>query len=246
MKKNKQKLPFWIYGYHAVVAALRNKNREKIEIRFVNNSEINKKDFINIPFKVVSKTELDSLLPSGATHQGVALLVKPLGTVYIEDITRKTLNKENSVILLLDQVTDPHNIGAILRSAAAFNADAVILPDANAPEETGALAKAACGALESIPLVRVSNLVRSIQDLKKNGFWILGLDGYARKFITDEKIPSKTVFVLGSEGTGMRRLTSENCDYTIKLPISDKMESLNVSNAAAIALYEFNRALKLF
>ncbi len=242
MKKNKQKSTFWLYGHHVVMAALRNENREKIEIRLTNESGIDKKLLKNLPVKVVSKQELDSLLPPGAIHQGVALSVKPLEPVYIEDIVRLTQSKERSVLLILDQVTDPHNIGAILRSSAAFNADAVILPDANAPEETGTLAKSACGALESIPLVRVANLVRAIQELKDAGYWVLGLDGYATQFITDNKLPNKTVFVLGSEGEGMRRLTAEKCDYTIKLPISDKMESLNVSNAAAIALYEFYRS----
>ena len=242
MKKNKQNSTFWLYGHHVVMAALRNENREKIEIRLTNESGIDKKLLKNLPVKVVSKQELDSLLPPGAIHQGVALSVKPLEPVYIEDIVRLTQSKERSVLLILDQVTDPHNIGAILRSSAAFNADAVILPDANAPEETGTLAKSACGALESIPLVRVANLVRAIQELKDAGYWVLGLDGYATQFITDNKLPNKTVFVLGSEGEGMRRLTAEKCDYTIKLPISDKMESLNVSNAAAIALYEFYRS----
>lgn len=242
MKKNKQKSTFWLYGHHAVTAALHNPNREKIEIRLTNESEIDKKVLKNLPVKIVSRQELDSLLPPGAIHQGVALSVKPLEPVYLEDIIRLTQSKERSVLLILDQVTDPHNIGAILRSSAAFNADAVILPDANAPEETGTLAKSACGALESVPLVRVANLVRAIQELKDAGYWVLGLDGYADQFITDDKLPAKTVFVLGSEGEGMRRLTAEKCDYTIKLPICDKMESLNVSNAAAIALYEFYRS----
>ena len=142
---------------------------------------------------------------------------------------------------MLDQVTDPHNIGAILRSAAAFEAAAVILPDANAPEESGTLAKSACGGLEIVPLIRVPNLVRAIETLKKVGFWVIGLDGSAKKTMAQDKLPAKTVFILGSEGDGLRRLTAENCDYMLKLPISDKMESLNVSNAAAIALYEFNR-----
>ena len=141
----------------------------------------------------------------------------------------------------MDQVTDPHNIGAILRSAAAFDAMAVVIPDAGAPEESAVLAKSACGALEIVPLIRVTNLARSMQQLKDAGFWCLGLDGYAKEYISDKKLPARTAFILGSEGDGMRRLTAENCDYTIKLPMSDKMESLNVSNAAAVALYEFYR-----
>ncbi len=241
MKKIKQNSTFWIFGLHPVSAALNNPERVKIEIRMINDSIFDKTSLKNIPTKIVSKQELESLLPPGAVHQGVALLVRPLELLDLEEIMHSVTTKDKSVFLILDQVTDPHNIGAILRSAAAFNADGIILQDANAPEETGTLAKSACGALECVPLIRVSNLARAMQKLKNENYWIIGLDGYAKQLISEIKFPQKTVLVLGSEGNGMRRLTAENCDYTIKLPISDKMESLNVSNAAAIALYEFNR-----
>ena len=239
MKKQKNNGALWIFGHHAVVAALQNPNREKLILKQTKEAVLSKELTNCVNTQIVSRQEIDSLAGIGAVHQGLALQVKPLSMPTLDEVLNKQPTK--AVILILDQVTDPHNIGAILRSAAAFDALAVIIPDANAPQESAVLAKSACGALEIIPLIRVTNLVRTMQQLKDAGFWCLGLDGYATELIGDKKLPEKCAFVLGSEGDGMRRLTAENCDYTIKLPISDKMESLNVSNAAAIALYEFNR-----
>ena len=227
----------WIYGQHAVEAALANPNRQKGKIRSVR--PLPDSQTHGVAVEIVSKPELDSLCPEGAVHQGIAMQVKPLAPVFLDDVLKEKRQRE--VLLILDQVTDPHNIGAILRSAAAFNASAVLLADAHAPEETPTLVKSSCGGIEVVPLIRVSNLARAMETLKKNGFWILGLDGKAKKSVFEEKLPDKTAFVLGSEGEGLRRLTEENCDLLIKLPISPKMESLNVSNAAAIALYEFSR-----
>ena len=237
MKKTNGTL--WLYGHHAVVEALKNPNREKILLKMTKESVLSDKVIGNINHQITSRQEIDSLVGQNAVHQGLALQVKPLAQKTLDDVLEKIPQK--AVILILDQVTDPHNIGAILRSAAAFDAVAVVIPDACAPEENAVLAKSACGALEIVPLVRVTNLVRAMQQLKDAGFWCLGLDGYAKEFISDKKLPARTAFILGSEGDGMRRLTAENCDYTIKLPMSDKMESLNVSNAAAVALYEFYR-----
>ena len=239
MKKQKNNGTLWIFGHHAVVAALQNPNREKLILKQTKEAILPKELTNCVNTQIVSRQEIDSLAGIGTVHQGLALQVKPLSMPRLDDILNEQPTK--AVILILDQVTDPHNIGAILRSAAAFDALAVIIPDANAPQESAVLAKSACGGLEIVPLIRVTNLVRTMQKLKEAGFWCLGLDGYATELIGDKKLPEKCAFVLGSEGDGMRRLTAENCDYTIKLPISDKMESLNVSNAAAIALYEFNR-----
>jgi len=240
MKKQKNNNTLWIFGHHAVVAALQNPNRDKLLLKMTKETALPAELTHNITTQIVSRQEIDALAGPGAVHQGLALQVKPLSAQVVEDVLGNV--SEKAVILILDQVTDPHNIGAILRSAAAFNAIAVIIPDANAPAESAVLAKSACGALEVVPLIRVTNLVRTMQQLKDAGFWCLGLDGYATELISEKKLPQKCAFVLGSEGDGMRRLTAENCDYTIKLPISEKMESLNVSNAAAIALYEFNRS----
>jgi len=239
MKKSKNNGTLWLFGHHPVVAALQNPNRDKLLLKMTKDSALPSDLIQNVSVQIVPRQEIDALAGPGAVHQGLALQVKPLQEPLLDDILEKVQDK--SVVLILDQVTDPHNIGAILRSSAAFNALAVIIPDANAPQESAVLAKSACGALEVVPLIRVTNLVRAMQQLKELGFWCLGLDGYATQLIGDKKLPDKCAFVLGSEGDGMRRLTAENCDYTIKLPISDKMESLNVSNAAAIALYEFNR-----
>lgn len=127
-----------------------------------------------------------------------------------------------------------------MRSAVAFNASAIIMPEAGAPNESGTLAKSASGATELLPLIRVSNLARAMEMLKKADFWCVGLDGYAKDYITDRKLPKKCVLVLGAED-GMRRLTMENCDMVVKLPMNSAIESLNVSNAAAVAMYEWNR-----
>lgn len=143
--------------------------------------------------------------------------------------------------MVLDQVTDPHNVGAVLRSAAAFGALAVVVPDRHAPDETGTLAKSASGALERMPLVRVSNLVRALEQLKDGGFWIAGLAAEGTTTLAQAKLSGKTALVLGSEGEGLRRLTREHCDYLVRLPMTDAVESLNVSNAAAVALYELIR-----
>ena len=142
---------------------------------------------------------------------------------------------------MLDQITDPHNVGAILRSAAAFDVGAVIATDRNAPTESGVMAKAASGALEVVPLITVTNLVQAIEKIKKAGYWIAGMDGNAKQTIAEAKLDRKTALVLGAEGSGLRRLTAEHCDYLVKLPMSGRIESLNVSNAAAVALYELYR-----
>ena len=179
--------------------------------------------------------------PPGTVHQGVAALVELLEQPDVADIARQAADLERAVVVVLDQVTDPHNVGAILRSAAAFGALAVVVPDRNAPEENATVAKSASGALEKVPLVRATNLVRALEDLKDAGFWVAGLDGRAPVTLNEAKLSGKIVLVLGSEGEGMRRLTRERCDHLVRLPISGAVESLNVSNAAAVALYELAR-----
>ncbi|MDP9195517.1 MAG: RNA methyltransferase, partial [Pseudomonadota bacterium] len=140
-----------------------------------------------------------------------------------------------------DQVTDPHNVGAVLRSACAFGAMAVFLTEKNAPDTTPALAKSACGALEHVPLVRVTNLARALSDLQKSGFWCVGLAESGQRLLSDVDLTGRTALVLGAEGSGLRRLTMETCDEVVRLPATGPIPSLNVSNAAAVALYEVAR-----
>ena len=199
---------------------------------------------MNLPKNMVihpaDRKLLDSLVGQNAVHQGIVAKCDPLPPVDFRAFVQSVKDKEKALIVILDQVTDPHNIGAIMRSAVAFNASAVIMPEAGAPGESGTLAKSASGATELIPLIRVSNLAHAMDSLKKAEFWCVGLDGYAKSYITDSKLPKKCALVLGAED-GMRRLTMENCDMVVKLPMNSAIESLNVSNAAAVAMYEWNR-----
>ncbi|KAF0220230.1 MAG: hypothetical protein FD176_3367 [Rhodospirillaceae bacterium] len=246
------KLPsnqLWLYGVHAALAALANKDR-KIR-RIVLTAEALRSHTAAIqraralrPLpgeEVTDRQELDRLLPPGAVHQGIAVLAEHLDSPGIEDIARLAQHRDHAVVMVLDQVTDPHNVGAILRSAAAFGALAVVVTDRHSPEETGTLAKSASGALEVMPLVRVTNMVRALEQLQEAGFWTAGLAGEATQTLAQAKLSGKIALVMGAEGEGLRRLTREHCDHLVKLPMSDLVESLNVSNAAAISLYELAR-----
>lgn len=229
---------YWLYGIHSVKAALGNTRRDiKRIVATRPNIEKLAKEFEARPIipEIMMPQEITRILPEGAVHQGVAIEVKPLPEISLETYLQH--NHLVKPLLLLDQVTDPHNIGAILRSAAAFDIGAVIVTKDHAPAESAILAKASSGGIEIVPFVTVTNLVQSMELLKKNGFWCVGLDGEARQTITQAKLNLKTALVLGAEGKGLRRLTMERCDMVVRLPIASVMESLNVSNAAAIALY---------
>ena len=181
------------------------------------------------------------LLPPDAVHQGFALFCGRLPSCTLDDILDMAASKEKCHVLILDQVTDPQNIGAIIRSAVAFNTLALILQDKNSPLESGAMDKAAAGMIEHLPIARVTNLSRAIEKLKDAGFWTVGMDGYAQTAIDQLNKSGKTAVIMGSEGKGMRRLVEESCDIAVRLPISPLTESLNVATAAAIALYEINK-----
>ena len=184
---------------------------------------------------------MDKLVSADAVHQGFVALAEKLPNARIEDICDEAEKYENCRLLILDQVTDPQNIGAIVRSCAAFGSLAMIVQDKNSPQESGAMLKAAAGTYENMPICRVTNLSRAIEQLKKAGFWIVGMDGYAKTNIDKLDKNGRLAMVMGSEGKGMRRLIEESCDVTVRLPIAENVESLNVSTAAAVVLYELSR-----
>lgn len=231
------KHPHYLFGTHACAAALANPLRKIKRVLANKNVTEEMGGTLRNPQLVDSK-KLENILPPGSVHQGIAIECEPLSQPSLQDFLA---HAEAKPIILLDQLSDPHNIGAILRTAAAFDIGAVVMTDRNAPGETGVMAKAASGAMEMVPLITVVNLAQSIQLLKKAGYWVYGLDGEAAKNIGEVKFDAKTAFIMGAEGRGLRRLTAELCDMLVKLPMSGKMESLNVSNAAAIAMYELFR-----
>jgi 23S rRNA (guanosine2251-2'-O)-methyltransferase len=191
---------------------------------------------------VLDRDTFEALLPLDAVHQGLALEVEPLPEADLDGLLRELETASGqSVIVALDQVSDPQNVGAVLRSAAAFSARAVLIAAHGAPRITGALAKAASGAVDRMPLIRVVNLARSLAELKRHGFWVCGLDETAERSLSSIDLGPRAVLVLGSEGSGMRRLVRERCDYLARLPTSPTQPTLNISNAAAVALYELIR-----
>ncbi len=187
--------------------------------------------------QLVKRDELDRLLPPNSVHQGVALEASPLFEVALHEV----LEKEPGLIVVLDQVTDPHNVGAILRSAASFGAGAIVMTERNAPSTTGVMAKTASGAAEHVPLVHVVNLARAMKDLREAGYWCVGLAEESERDLSALDLTGRTALVLGAEGDGLRRLTRENCDELARLPTGGPIGILNVSNAAAVALYEVRR-----
>jgi 23S rRNA (guanosine2251-2'-O)-methyltransferase len=227
--------PVYLYGIHTVRAALDNPLRERKALLATPNAlaRLTEGGTSLAGMKPVETTprDLDKLLGADAVHQGVALEVEPVSRFGLKDIERMRL------VVVLDQLTDPHNVGAIFRTAAAFDAVAVVTQDRHAPPESGALAKAASGGLEVTPWVRVVNLARALEEIAEAGYWRIGLSGHAEVTLDQALTPGRNALVLGAEGDGMRRNIEEHCDQLAKLPISAQMESLNVSNAAAIALY---------
>ncbi len=246
-KKKSRNNNVLIYGKHPVISALLNEKRRCNTLYITHSAwnELKQKIPENrVKINILEKYELDVLLPIGTNHQNIILEASPLENLSIEDIIDQSSIKNNSCIVILDQVTDPHNVGAIMRSAAAFSADAIILTDNNSPKENNTIIKCAAGATETLPMVYVTNLSNCIKLLKKSGYWIIGLDGHSDQALSTDIFSDKIAIILGSEDQGMRKLTKEHCDYLVKIDISAKLESLNVSNAASIALYEYGRFRK--
>jgi 23S rRNA (guanosine2251-2'-O)-methyltransferase len=224
-----------LWGRHAVAAALDNPNRKVLKAWATRDAA----NFMQFPQDVAvtmaEAPDLGRLVPNDAPHQGVVIEVEPLEDAWLDGILTEA--PERAVLLVLDQVTDPHNVGAILRSAAAFGAIGIVTQDRHSPPESGAIAKAASGALERLPWSRVVNLARALEEIGDAGFWRIGLAGDADTDLKAALGPQRVALVLGAEGSGLRHNTREHCDALARLPISDTVESLNVSNAAAVALY---------
>ncbi|MFQ5765634.1 MAG: TrmH family RNA methyltransferase [Rhodospirillales bacterium] len=242
--------PYWIYGTHAVQAAFANPTRRCH--RLVVATAAGGKAAAGIAEagagfparpdpEPVDRADIERILEPGAVHQGVALLADPLPAVTIEDTRAATDGVDDAVVVILDQASDPRNVGAVLRSAAAFRAAAVVVQDRHAPPMTGALCKAASGAAEWVPLVRVVNIARAVWALKDAGYWCAGLDPAAGQTLAEAAFRGRVALVLGAEGRGLRRLTRETCDELAKVPVAEGTDSLNLSNAAAVALYELRR-----
>ncbi len=224
-----------LYGFHAVVEALGNEKRRKHRLYVTENAlrrlEEAKTAFGRVEIVSVRPDELDRLLGRDAVHQGIAMEAEPLIGPSLEEIPAE------GIVLVLDQITDPHNVGAILRTAAAFAVRAVIVTERHSPDMTGVLAKAASGGLEHVPFVHVGNLAQALAKLGDMGFHRIGLDSDGPEPLAAVAAPPPVALVLGAEGKGLRRLTRDRCDALARLDVPGAIRSLNVSNAAAVALY---------
>ncbi len=227
----------YIYGIHPVLAALANPRRTVLRVLGTANAlaRIGEAHGRHAPHEEVTPRDLARILGAEAVHQGIALEVAPLDPLPVESV------RDARLVVLLDQVTDPHNVGAILRSALAFGADALLSTARHAPAETGVLAKAASGALDRLPLVSVPNLARALDQLADFGFFRIGLDSEGGTLLEASLHGDRIALVLGAEGKGLRRLTRQKCDAVARLAMAGPLASLNVSNAAAVALYVVRR-----
>jgi 23S rRNA (guanosine2251-2'-O)-methyltransferase len=234
----------WLYGLHAVQAALANPHRKLGRAALTPRAieTLGSELLARVRVETLEPGAIDKLLPAGAVHQGAALEAWPLKSRDLNDILAEPGTGGRRVVLVLDQLSDPHNVGAILRTAAAFGVTAVVVQDRHAPPQSGALAKAASGALDIIPYVEVVNIARALDQLAEQGFWRIALAGDGESTLAEAVPTGDVALVLGSEGTGIRRLVREHCEASAFIPISKTMESLNVSNAAAVALYELRRS----
>ena len=252
-----------IYGHHPVVAAITNPERKLAKLLITieaqknliqtllrrekeilasetpqnNLSDVTKAKSVVEKAQLIERAQLASLLPEGSVHQGLLLECAPLPSKNLIDFTPSA---NNAPLIILDQINDPHNIGAILRSAAAFGALAVVVQARYSPGTSGVIAKAASGALETVPIVREVNIARAIQSLQNMGYWVVGLDANSERVIRKGLLKKPIALVLGAEGSGLRQLTKKSCDILLKIQLGSAVDSLNVSNAAAISLYELS------
>jgi 23S rRNA (guanosine2251-2'-O)-methyltransferase len=224
------------YGRHAVLAALANPERVVRKMWATREALAGVDVPTSLPVTYADVADLARLVPGDAPHQGLVAEVDPLEEIWLGDLLAQGKGDQRPLVVL-DQVTDPHNVGAVLRSAAAFDALGIVTQDRHAPPESGALARAASGTLETVPWVRVVNLARALEEIAEADFWRVGLTGHADNTLGEVMGQGRIALVLGAEGEGMRQNTEAHCDQLARLPISSKVESLNVSNAAAVALY---------
>lgn len=244
-----------IWGMHAVRGAWQNTNRQISNIYVSDNAAREFHSFQSVkgvkrpPPQAMNKKELDKLT-NGAVHQGIAICAGPLEEIFLSDLMIKTAAQDKSVIIILDQVTDPHNVGAILRSACAFGAAGMIVQKKHAPALEGVLAKTACGAVEHVPVLYETNLSRTIEKLQQESFTVLGMDERGKTAITPHLPPplgqgggitgggmNKIALVLGAEGAGLRPNVAKHCDELVRLEMRGPMPSINVSNAAAVGMF---------
>jgi len=242
-RKNKDFIE--IYGIHAVQAALKNQIRKHQKLIIsLNNKHLFLKNIIQKEYqtKVLQNTEFVKIYGSDNSHQGVILKTSNLEQPNINDIINESNKKIKEVIVMLDHVTDPHNIGSIMRSCALFNCNSIIVAKNNSPNITSTMAKAASGALEIVNYIRVTNISETIKKFKKNDFWVLGFNSNSNKINNNFSLPKKCLLIFGAEGKGLRLLTKRECDQIVTIPanhnIQFNIESLNVANACSIALYE--------
>jgi 23S rRNA (guanosine2251-2'-O)-methyltransferase len=240
-----------LWGRHAVSAALANPDRVILAIDCAGKAESGLQEIMRaLPASrltdlpdptILDVRDLGDKVPPDAVHQGFVAIARPLASPALEDLFEQLAERPDSLLVVLDQVTDPHNVGAVLRSAAAFGASGLIVQSRHAPPADGVLAKAASGALERVPIVEVTNIARALDTLKSNDFWCVGLSGDGEISIDQARMDGKIALVLGAEGPGLRRLPRERCDVIARLPTDAGFATLNISNAAAIALYEARR-----
>jgi 23S rRNA (guanosine2251-2'-O)-methyltransferase len=232
--------PVILFGWHSVTSALGNPARKVRKLLLTENAarRLTEEGFQIPAHEIVRPDEIARRLTPDSVHNGLLAEADPLDAPGIEDI------EANGVVLVLDQITDPHNVGAILRSAAAFGVKALVTTARHSPEATGTLAKSASGALEFVPMVLVQNLARALAALKERGFLTVGLDSEATEDLNDVPMSAPLALVLGAEGKGLRQLTRETCDHLARLDLPGAIKSLNVSNAAALSLYVATARLK--
>jgi 23S rRNA (guanosine2251-2'-O)-methyltransferase len=229
----------WVYGRHAVEAALKNPKRNLYKL-FATSEAKNQLALsiaqAKVPCSIITNKQLDSIV-GDMVHQGIAL---ETSSIFLNDIAQvaDVFEPQSSLVLILDHLTDQQNIGNLIRSAYAFKVGAILTTKDRSFSETPGLVKASCGAVENVPVCFVTNLVSTIKSLKAKGFWVVGLDGLAQQSLSDFKFPQKSVLILGAEDVGLRDSTGKNCDFLVKIDMQPGIESLNASTAGAIAMYQ--------